>query len=262
MATRAPYRADTRTYKGTTFGFSFTIKEDGSALDLTTLQKVQVKMFNGAGEVFDYDTDGKLSISGSSNQTVSGTAAPDIMDIAKRLYYLELWLHYSDGTDDVYAVIDNQIIDASSSQSEGAHDFEIDIDTSNETVSGQPIAVLAEAIQAKTDTQDLKDSLEWKGVWASGTTYKKDHRVSYQGEAFISLQDGNQGNIPVGDSGDSFWDVLVEQSTLTNTIDESDTTQSVTGKAVGDYDQKIIDAHGYYAKELSNIKERLRALEP
>lgn len=156
----SPFRANTQVYQGTTFGFSFTIKEDGSALDLTTLSKVEISFFQRNTTVLNDDTDGSLTISGAGNNIVSGTISKSDMDISKRVWYLELRLHYPDGSEEVYAVVDVVVIDEESNQSQGPQDWVLDINNDSETVTGQVTSNLAEALQAKNDAQAIKDSIE------------------------------------------------------------------------------------------------------
>ena len=46
----------------------------------------------------------------------------------------------------------------------------------------------------------------WQGTWSAGTTYTDGDAVQFNGSAWVSIQDANQGNSP--DSSPTFWQLL------------------------------------------------------
>ena len=57
------------------------------------------------------------------------------------------------------------------------------------------------------DEEIAGPGMNWRGAWASGTTYAKYDAVSYGGKSWISENNGNQGNTPQDDAN---WDLLAD----------------------------------------------------
>ena len=57
----------------------------------------------------------------------------------------------------------------------------------------------------------------WEGTWSAGTTYTDGDAVQFNGSAWVSIQDANQGNSP--DSSPAFWELLAMKGDTGDTGD-------------------------------------------
>lgn len=146
-------------YKGDDFEYSFTFVEDSSALDLSNFDDVVIKLYNDNETIFEHSTaDGDATISGASNDTVSGLVAGSVMDIAERRYYIDVY-RTLDGKKRTYVSSNFDIV--GSADAGTANEWEITITNSTDSASGERATnVLALAVQYKNDAETAKTGAE------------------------------------------------------------------------------------------------------
>ena len=64
---------------------------------------------------------------------------------------------------------------------------------------------------------DGKAGLVWRGTWSGATTYSEGDTVQFNGSAWVSVQDANQGNSP--DDSPAFWELLAMKGDTGDTGD-------------------------------------------
>lgn len=144
-----PYRDTLIVYKANTFSYSFTFEEDESPLDLTTLTNITVRFLNDNKTVFTHSVSGgELTISGASDNIISGSATDEVMDIGARSYDMEVIFDNS-GAITTYVALDAQVIDRKNRNSTTTASFEVSITSSTGSIGGQPTVLYAETIEAK-----------------------------------------------------------------------------------------------------------------
>lgn len=171
-----PAQLDFTLYKGDTFDYTITINENGSPLDLTTINDIRVTLYNRGNTIFEHTVgDGDVSISGSSNEILSGVAYADTMDIAERSYTFEVTFIYSTSPLDerTYANGTPEVISADDGQGSGPYEWVINVDDDAGTATAQMSANYAGALQAKLDAETAESGAQTAEsnaeTWAEGT---------------------------------------------------------------------------------------------
>lgn len=176
MSNFKPARLDFDLYRGDTFDYTLTFNENDSALDLTAINDISVKLYLPSQTIFEHTVSGgDLTISGADDNILSGVAYGDTMDIAIRRHFFEVTFIYSSSPQDetTYAIGNPSVIDVSNQSGAGPFEFIINVDDSAGTATAQMTANYAAAVQAKNDAEAAESGSQTaesnSETWAEGT---------------------------------------------------------------------------------------------